>query len=148
MMSACNLRNQAGDKKGIYQSMKSTRPLKYIAIVQFAWALLASAWNVAGVVLLANGARSPGPTASLLAAFILVLIGIGLVAALSRSALAYGALSGVSTLMAAAAVYNALTADPSLWPSEFWRYAGMLLNGAGAAAGGFALFMLVRTKAS
>jgi hypothetical protein len=120
---------------------------KRIVWVQLAWALLAAAWNVAGVVLIANGARAPGPTASLFGAAVLIAIGVGLVATFNRSAIIYAGLSIVSAAMAGAAVYNALTADPSLWPSEFWRYAGIMLNGVGSFAGGAALINLLRARA-
>ena len=126
--------------------MTSADTSNRIVWVQFAWALLAAAWNVAGVALIANGARAPGPTASLLGAALLVTIGVGLFAMSSRSAIIYAGLSIVSAAMAGAAVYNALTADPSLWPSEFWRYAGIILNGIGAFAGGAALINLLRAR--
>lgn len=127
--------------------MKSADTSKGIVWVQLAWALLAAAWNVAGVALIANGGRAPGPTASLLGAAILIAIGVGLVASCKRFTLAYAALSLVSVLMASAAVFNALTADPSLWPSEFWRYAGIALNGAGALASIYAGVCLIRARA-
>jgi hypothetical protein len=33
------------------------------------------------------------------------------------------------------AVYQAVTGDPSLWPSPFWRWAGAALNMIGVVAG-------------
>jgi hypothetical protein len=127
--------------------MNSAGTSKRIVSVQLGWALLAAAWNVAGVVLIANGGRAPGPTASLLGAAVLIVIGVGLVATSNRSAIIYAALSIVSAAMAGGAVYNALTADPSLWPSEFWRYAGIILNGTGVLAAGAALINLLRPRA-
>jgi hypothetical protein len=126
--------------------MTSANTSNRIVWVQLAWALLAAAWNVAGVALIANGARSPGPTASLLGAALLVAIGVGLVAASNRSVIIYAGLSIVSAAMAGSAVYNAVAADPSLWPSEFWRYAGIILNGVGAFAGGTALINMLKAR--
>jgi hypothetical protein len=127
--------------------MTSAGTSKRIIWVQLPWALSAAAWNIAGVALIANGARSPGPTASLLGAALLTAIGVGLVAASNRAAIIYAGLSIVSAAMAGAAVYNALTADPSLWPSEYWRYAGIVLNGIGTIAGSAALMNLLNARA-
>lgn len=52
----------------------------------------------------------------------------------ARWPVVYAALSAVAALMALAAVVNAFVQDPALWPSEFWRYAGAVLNGAGCLA--------------
>jgi hypothetical protein len=126
--------------------MTSNDIAKRIVWLQLLWAVLAAAWNVAGVFLIANGARSLGPTASLLGATVLIAIGVGLFSTYNRSAIIYVALSVVSAAMAGLAVYNALTADPSLWPSEFWRYAGIILNAAGAFAGAGAIINLLTAR--
>ena len=114
--------------------------------VQVAWAILAAAWNLAGVALIARGLRAPGPTASASAA--IVLVGIAALVALSirRWPLAYLLLSVAAGVMALAAVVNAFVQDPALWPSEFWRYAGALLNGIGvlAAVGAVAGYFRLR----
>jgi hypothetical protein len=126
--------------------MTSNDIAKRIVWLQLLWAVLAAAWNVAGVFLIANGARSLGPTASLLGATVLIAIGVGLFSTYNRSAIIYVALSVVSAAMAGLAVYNALTADPSLWPSEFWRYAGIILNAAGVFAGAGAIINLLTAR--
>jgi phage shock protein PspC (stress-responsive transcriptional regulator) len=46
----------------------------------------------------------------------------------------YVAVSVFTGLVAGSAVYNALTQDPALWPSELWRYGGAVLNGVGRLA--------------
>jgi hypothetical protein len=46
-----------------------------VLVVQLSWVALCVAWNVAGVYLVAGGMRSPGPTASLSAGAILLVIG-------------------------------------------------------------------------
>ena len=111
---------------------------------QVAWALLSALWNVAGVYLVAQGLRAPGPTASLTAALLLIAIAVALYAAVDRASLLYAALSGIATFMALAAVVNAFVQDPALWPSEFWRYAGAVLNGAGFVAGAAAVLAYFR----
>ena len=111
---------------------------------QVAWALLSALWNVAGVYLIAQGLRAPGPTASLIAALVVTAIAVALYVAVDRVPLLYAALSGVAAFMALAAVVNAFVQDPALWPSEFWRYAGAVLNGAGFVAGAAAVLAYFR----
>lgn len=103
-------------------------PLAY----QFNYLLLCIAWNVAGIILLANGEPALGPTASINAVF--VLIGFCVLLALGVWKLPYLYLLGsiVLMLIASSAVIPAYTQDPSLWPSDYWRYGGALLNGLGA----------------
>jgi hypothetical protein len=126
---------------------QSASPLRRLVgsalFVQVAWAALSAAWNFAGVWLMASGARAPGPTASLGAAVVLLAIAGMFVHLADRRPLLYAVATVVTGLFAAAAIYNAFTASPSLWPSEFWRWAGIVLNGAGflaalAAVVGFA----------
>ena len=100
-----------------------------------AWLTLSTLWNVVGVVLVANGQRAPGPTASLAAAALLVGIGALLAVGVLRSPTLFGALCGICGLFALAAVVQAVTGDPALWPAAFWRWAGAALNAFGAAAG-------------
>lgn len=100
-----------------------------------AWLTLSTLWNVVGVVLVANGQRALGPTASLVAAALLVGIAVLLAVGVLRSPTLFGALSGICGLFALAAVIQAVTGDPALWPSAFWRWAGAALNAFGAAAG-------------
>jgi multisubunit Na+/H+ antiporter MnhE subunit len=47
----------------------------------------------------------------------------------------YIILSLISAIFAAYAVYGGFSQDPSLWSSESWRWAGIILNGMGALAG-------------
>lgn len=88
-------------------------PTTALLALQIAWALLAAGWNLAGVMLIASGGRAPGPTASLVAAAVLVAIAIALLVA-RRWPLAYAGLSLLAAVMGTAAVHNAVTADPAL----------------------------------
>ncbi len=38
-------------------------------LVQVAWAILSATWNAFGVAMIAQGGRSPGPTASIVARY-------------------------------------------------------------------------------
>lgn len=112
--------------------------------VQVTWAILAALWNFAGVALVRGGGRALGPTASIAGGLVLVVTAAALPFVLARWPLVYGVLSGLFGLVALGAVVNAFQADPALWPSEFWRYAGALLNAAGAVAAAAAVIAAVR----
>jgi hypothetical protein len=119
-----------------------------ILYAQVAWAVLAAVWNFAGVALIASGQRAPGPTASAGGGIVLLALAVAFVAARSRWPWwVYMALSAVAAFMGAAAVYNAFVQDPALWPSEFWRYAGIVLNGAGAVASVLAVLGQFKSRA-
>ena len=51
-------------------------------------------------------------------------------------------------VMAGIAVYGAFTKDLSLWPSEGWRWAGILLNGIGMIAGVGGIIQITTKKAT
>lgn len=92
-------------------------------------------WNVAGVMLVSRGGTGIGPTASLPVAAVLGLAALLLVYAARHSLVLFAALSALFALGGFVAVYQAVTGDPSLWPSPFWRWAGAALNMIGVVAG-------------
>jgi len=112
-------------------------------LVQETHVLLAAVWNVAGVLLIEQGLRAPGPTASLGVAAFLLALGLGMVVGARRRPFLYLALSGLAGAGALSAIVQAFQLEPGLWPSPFWRYAGVVLNGLGVlgAAWGFGVWM-------
>lgn len=114
--------------------------------VQVLWAVLAAAWNFAGVALARGGGRALGPTATVAGGAVLVAGAVALPYLVARWPLIYGLLSGLFGVIALGAVVNAFRADPSLWPSEFWRYAGAVLNGFGFLAAVAAVIATVRWR--
>ena len=107
---------------------------------QLLWIVLAMAWNLAGLWLIAHGERAPGPTASAATAMALFVVGCLLWWSRARRPWVYAALSALCGVLAALSVFNAFTALHSLWPSEFWRLAGAALNSVGALGAALALF--------
>lgn len=114
--------------------------------VQVAWAILSAIWNSVGVAMIAQGGRSPGPTASIAAAIVLLVMAIAYPTVLRRWRVVYLLVSVMGGLAAIAAVVNAFTADPALWPSEFWRYTGVVLNGVGFFAAIVGIVSVVRNR--
>ena len=106
------------------------------------WAMLAALWNFGGAWQLARGLRSLGPTASVFAGLLLLVMAAGFAAAVRRRPAVFVALAAVAGLAALVAVVGAFVQDPALWPSESWRRAGVVLNGVSlvAAAAAIAAF--------
>jgi len=105
-------------------------------------AFLAALWNVAGVWLISQDQSPWGPTASMTGVAVLAILILAYMVTLKKGYekfflfLAFlGAVLGVLT------IYGALTKEHSLWPSEFWRYAGIAVNS--LAAIGFVLTLKV-----
>ena len=88
-------------------------------------------WNVAGVVLMWQGQRPLGPTASVAVAAALLVLGAGLWIGFGRSRPLYVAISTLLGVGALFAIIQAVVGEASLWPSAFWRLAGAGLNLAG-----------------
>lgn len=106
--------------------------LKPILAYQYNYILLCIAWNVAGLILIANGEPPIGPTASINTIAILTGFAVFLTVGAWRWPVLYAFTSLVLMLIASSAVLPAYTADPSLWPSDYWRYGGAVLNGLGS----------------
>ena len=63
---------------GDTRTASATWLLHWVLPWQFVHLLGSAAWNVAGVVLVAQGRQPLGPTASLVVAVVLLLLGVGL----------------------------------------------------------------------
>lgn len=111
--------------------------------------LLCIVWNGAGLWQQAHGLKTIGPTASWGAIAFVILLGAGLVL-LARKGPPPGflLLSALGMLLAAVAIYGGLTKDASNWPSEFWRWAGIVVNSAGVVGFLLALAAFLRPKSS
>jgi len=100
-----------------------------------AWIAGCVAWNVVGVALVSQGRPGIGPTASLAIAAGSAVLGLLLFLAARRSPTIFGFLAALCAVAAFAPVFQAITGDPSLWPSPFWRWAGAALNSLGIIMG-------------
>ncbi len=97
------------------------------------WCAMSAAWNAVGVALIARGRRAPGPVASVQVAMVLVVAGLLMLLAFSLAPVVFIVLALAAGGLALQAIANAFRADPSLWPSDFWRYAGVTINGLAVA---------------
>ena len=88
-------------------------------------ALLVIVWNIAG----SQGKSALGPTASLVGIFLFaVLIGLYIIFYKKEYKKLFLVFAFIGASLGSMAIYGALTKDPVLWPSEFWRYAGIAVN--------------------
>ena len=110
---------------------------------QLLYAALVILWQVSGKMLAAMGLPSPGPSPSLVVAGIAFLVAGAMVLAASRMPLVYGFLAMLCAYAAATTIQNAFVADPSLWPSDLARYAGVAINVVGLAAAIYSLTAVV-----
>jgi len=108
--------------------------------VQLFHSVLCIIWNVVGVWQLSKGLPAIGPTASVAGiSIILVLSGLLMLGVRSRYVTLYLCVSALLFLAAVSALYGGFTKDPSFWPSEVWRYAGIIVNMIGLIGFGLAL---------
>ena len=114
--------------------------------VLIAWAVLAALWNFGGAWQLERGLRSLGPTASVLAGLVLLVMAAAIAIAVRHRPTVFVMLATVAGLAALVAVVGAFVQNPLLWPSESWRRAGVLLNGVGLVAAAAAIAAFFRWK--
>jgi len=108
--------------------------------------MLVIIWNVAGVILITNDMRAPGPTASLLAAGVMLLLASMLIYSWRKKTWLYISISIVSFIGAMVAIYQAFTVNPDLWLSNYWRYCGVALNLLGVVAHSFGISLNILVR--
>ena len=95
-------------------------------------ALFVINWNIIGVWLLSQGRSALGPTATIMGALVFaVFIFLYLLFYKKGYENLFILLVTIGALLGFSAIYGAFTKDPALWPSEFWRYAGVAVNALG-----------------
>lgn len=113
--------------------------------VQISHLVLCMIWNAVGVVQIAYGIQSIGPVASIAAIIVMMFFSALLYFSLKKGfEKTYLVASVLPALLAVMTIYGAFTNDPSLWPAEFWRYAGAVVNSVGVI--GFAMLVKIKAK--
>ncbi len=111
--------------------------------VQTSHIALSVIWNITGLLQIQNGYQSIGPTASISTIIILGFLLLLLIISANKSwRVVYIVTSLVLALGALSAIYGGFTKDVSLWPSAFWRYAGIAVNMVGVLGFLMALFSI------
>lgn len=120
-----------------------------VLFFQIFWAIGCIAWNMYGLYLISNSQQPIGPTASALGAGLCAVFAFLFWYFLKNNLKwPYIILSAVAALMAGFVIYGSFTKDLSLWPSEGWRWAGILLNGIGMIAGIGGIIQITTKKAT
>ena len=96
---------------------------------------LVVAWNAGGLVQIGRGMAAPGPVASPEVIIFSLISAVGLLAGARKWPVLFAGLCIVMLVAAAPSVGKIFTLDPSLWPSDTWRYAGGGVNALGVVAG-------------
>ena len=127
----------------LYLRHQSRSPIKQLMIqyyrpalyVQFLYAFLVIIWNAVGLWQRSEGLVSIGPTASTsVIAFALTLV-VALYLLVNVGAQKFYMMTSLVILVVASlAIFSAFTKDLNLWTSEFWRWAGVLINSIGVAS--------------
>jgi len=105
--------------------------LMFPLTVQIGHIVLSCFWNFVGVYLMAQGLAALGPSASIKTAFLLLGLGALLVLTAYRSLAFYILVSLLLALGALSAIVNAFVQTSDLWPSDYWRAGGVVLNAGG-----------------
>lgn len=114
---------------------------------QILWAIGCIAWNMYGLYLMSNGQQPIGPTASAVGAGLCAIFAFLFWWFLKKNfKWSYIILCVVAALMAGFTIYGAFTKDPSLWPSEAWRWAGIVLNSIGMGSCIAGIFKILNNK--
>ena len=111
--------------------------------------LLSMLWNAIGLWLILQGKPALGPTATYAAIVILLVLSAGYIfSSIKDHPATYLLLACIGFFLACYAISGALTRDRDLWPSEYWRYAGMAINALGVIGFVSAVKMFVDRKRS
>ena len=124
--------------------MNAKSSTEFSLILLVVWAILCAIWNAYGAAQLARGGQALGPTATIMGAVLAISLAIVLIISFRNRPSAYRWLTLVPCVIAAMTIWSALRLDPALWPSEFWRWAGILVNAIGVV--GSALAFLTPRK--
>jgi hypothetical protein len=114
--------------------------------LQLSHLFLSFIWNITGVYLVSRGGAALGPTASMLTALVLLIFGALMFWGAKSKPILYVIISALAMLGAATAIYGAWSKDPSLWPSDFWRYTGVVLNSLGVIGALWGFIRLLSTR--
>ena len=95
-------------------------------------AFLSIVWNIIGLWLLSQGKQALGPTATYAAIVLFLLLSAGYIFFSRKNySKIYLVFACIGAALACYAIAGGLTKEHALWPSEFWRYAGMAVNALG-----------------
>jgi hypothetical protein len=100
-------------------------------------------WNLIGVGLMSIGQPPLGNSASIAVVVIMLALALTLVLTVNRVRWLYATATGVLALGCLIALYTAFTGAAELWPSNYFRIFGALINVLGLAGFGLACKLII-----
>lgn len=102
-------------------------PLK----IQLIHALLCILWNVVGITLIYIGERALGPIANWTTVIMSLIMAVSIYIGAKRFHWLYLFITLLQLILASKVVASSFILNPQLWPSDFWRLAGAIVNNIG-----------------
>ena len=130
-------------------NQKTSKLLIAALAIQLSYIGMSVMWNLIGVGLISIGQPPLGNSASITIVVIMLALGLTLVLTVNRVRWLYATATGVLALGCLIALYTAFTGAAELWPSNYFRIFGVLINVLGLAGFGVACNLIIsRSKPS
>ena len=111
--------------------------------IQLSYVGMSVMWNLIGVGLQSIGLPPLGNSASMTIVAVMLILALTIVLTIKRVRWLYGSASAVLALGCLMAVYTALTGAAELWPSNYFRVFGALINVLGLFGFGLACKLVI-----
>ena len=124
-------------------NQKNSKLLIAALTIQLSYIGMSVMWNLIGVGLMSIGQPPLGNSVSIAVVVIMLALALTLVLTVNRVRWLYSTATGVLTLGCLMALYTAFTGAAELWPSNYFRIFGALINVLGLAGFGLACKLII-----
>jgi len=124
-------------------NQKTSKLLIAALAIQLSTIGMSVMWNLIGVGLISIGQPPLGNSASMAIVVIMLTLALTLVLTVNRVRWLYATATGVLALACLMALYTAFTGAAELWPSNYFRIFGALINVLGLAGFGLACKLII-----
>ncbi|MDB4032276.1 hypothetical protein N9842_01450 [Porticoccaceae bacterium] len=124
-------------------NQKTSQLLIAALTIQLSYIGMSVMWNLIGVGLMSIGQPPLGNSASMAIVVIMLVLALTLVLTVNRVRWLYATATGVLALGCLMALYTAFTGAAELWPSNYFRIFGALINVSGLAGFGVACNLII-----
>ena len=124
-------------------NQKTSKLLLAALTIQLSTIGMSVMWNLIGVGLISIGQPPLGNSASMAIVVIMLTLALTLVLTVNRVRWLYATATGVLALACLMALYTAFTGAAELWPSNYFRIFGALINVLGLAGFGLACKLII-----
>ena len=124
-------------------NQKNSKLLIAALTIQLSYIGMSVMWTLIGVGLMSIGQPPLGNSASIAVVVIMLVLALTLVLTVNRVRWLYATATGVLALGCLMALYTAFTGAVELWPSNYFRIFGALINVLGLAGFGLACKLII-----